>query len=577
MKKILSSLLAVLLSAQMALAGAVYGTPFNTNIGGTGATTGAVAINNLYTAQNAILPHWRTALAKVQTNTASTKVLCLGDSTMRGFYSNGAATGDQVQGSFCTQLTQILLNNGYNAISQNFFGLGTTAASVDLAVDSRFTIGSWVGATNVLSLGGSSITSSSAATMSFKPTTKLDTCDIYSLKNNAASSRLGTFSYNIDGGADTNVVGNAAAAFAKTTVTAGTVDYHTWNLKWVSNVDAGPFVQGLDCYDSNQKVVDLINIGWDGSRTSQWLTNTSTPWDPMTAVNALQPSLVIIDLGINDWINNVGASTYGTNLQSMITTIQATGITDIILVSPNPSDPAGSGISLVTQQGYVAQMANAATIKNTAYIDEFTRLGSYTAAAALGIVYTPGTFPGDLHLVKSGYGMFANDLAAILLPQAGVNPLWTGVQGAAQPSTNGLDYNITSQNSGTGNQTGGNVVLTPGAGSGTGTQGLLKINGGAVSTGTKFTMSGCSATAATGGAQAGTYTSGTTGTCTVVLTFNGAAGASGATAPTGWACAASDRTTPADLITQTASSTTTATLSGTTVSGDVISFFCMGY
>ena len=97
---------------------------------------------------------------------------------------------------------------------------------------------------------------------------------------------------------------------------------------------------------------------------------------------------------------------------------------------------------------------------------------------------------------------------------------------------------------------------------------------GIISSGTKFTISGCSAGTTVGGATAGTFASGTTGICTVVITMNGA---TGLTAPTGWACDAADRTTAADLMTQTASSTTTATMSGTTVSGDVISFKCIGY
>lgn len=97
---------------------------------------------------------------------------------------------------------------------------------------------------------------------------------------------------------------------------------------------------------------------------------------------------------------------------------------------------------------------------------------------------------------------------------------------------------------------------------------------GTISSGTKFTTTGCSVSATTGAATAGTYTSGTSGTCTVVITM---AGATGLTAPNGWACYASDRTTVADLITQTASSATTATLSGTTVTGDVVSFGCIGY
>lgn len=97
---------------------------------------------------------------------------------------------------------------------------------------------------------------------------------------------------------------------------------------------------------------------------------------------------------------------------------------------------------------------------------------------------------------------------------------------------------------------------------------------GVISTGTKFTVSGCSATATSGGATAGIYTSGTTGTCTTVITMNGA---TGLTAPNGWSCYGNDITTPADLIGQSASTQTTATLKGTTISGDVINFGCIGY
>jgi len=100
-----------------------------------------------------------------------------------------------------------------------------------------------------------------------------------------------------------------------------------------------------------------------------------------------------------------------------------------------------------------------------------------------------------------------------------------------------------------------------------------------ISTGTKFsttTGTSCGTVGTlTGGASAGTYVSGAS-TCTVVLLFGGA---TGATAPNGWSCRATDLTTSADafLQKQTASTATTATLTGTTVSGDVVSFSCVGY
>lgn len=94
------------------------------------------------------------------------------------------------------------------------------------------------------------------------------------------------------------------------------------------------------------------------------------------------------------------------------------------------------------------------------------------------------------------------------------------------------------------------------------------------STGTKFTLTGCSAGTTVGGASAGQFASGTTGACTVVITMNGA---TGLTATNGWSCNASDLTTPANLFDQSATTTTTVTLTGTTVSGDTITFHCEAY
>jgi hypothetical protein len=93
-------------------------------------------------------------------------------------------------------------------------------------------------------------------------------------------------------------------------------------------------------------------------------------------------------------------------------------------------------------------------------------------------------------------------------------------------------------------------------------------------TATKFTISGCSAGSTLGGATAGSFASGTTGTCTVVITLNGA---TGITAPNGWSCDVHNLTNPINLPGQTATSTTTATVSGTTTSGDVLQFKCVGY
>jgi hypothetical protein len=90
--------------------------------------------------------------------------------------------------------------------------------------------------------------------------------------------------------------------------------------------------------------------------------------------------------------------------------------------------------------------------------------------------------------------------------------------------------------------------------------------------GTTFTASGCSNTTLVGGATAGSFHSGTSGTCTVTITMGNSRSATN-----GWACYANDLTTTTDTVKQTATTTTTATLAGTTVTGDVINFACIGY
>lgn len=110
------------------------------------------------------------------------------------------------------------------------------------------------------------------------------------------------------------------------------------------------------------------------------------------------------------------------------------------------------------------------------------------------------------------------------------------------------------------------------------TDGSFDSNGqfkaaGFVSGGSIFTLSsnGCSATGLTGSSTFGYVTSGTTGTCAFTVTF----GAS-TSATHGWVCRAYDQTTPADIINQVGDTSTTASFSGTTVSGDIVKFACLG-
>lgn len=88
-------------------------------------------------------------------------------------------------------------------------------------------------------------------------------------------------------------------------------------------------------------------------------------------------------------------------------------------------------------------------------------------------------------------------------------------------------------------------------------------------------ISGCSATIGVNSRNiAGFYTSGTTGTCGITLTWSNTLAY-----PVGASCSFTNITTAIDAVstTQTGGNTTTVTASGTTVSGDVIKYLCIGY
>lgn len=94
--------------------------------------------------------------------------------------------------------------------------------------------------------------------------------------------------------------------------------------------------------------------------------------------------------------------------------------------------------------------------------------------------------------------------------------------------------------------------------------------------GTKFTASGCSVSATLGGAAAGQLTSGVSGTCTVAITI---AGATGVTANNAFSCWMNNITHPGttNIMQQSVSTAVSATFTGTTVTGDVLNFGCLGY
>ena len=117
----------------------------------------------------------------------------------------------------------------------------------------------------------------------------------------------------------------------------------------------------------------------------------------------------------------------------------------------------------------------------------------------------------------------------------------------------------------------GNFVLTPASTKSGAMQGAIKIAGPLLAGGIQ-TVSGCRLSSEMGGASAGSFKSGTKGTCTFTIT-------PGIRAPNGFHCTATDHTHPADILGQTDDplSSTAPTISGTTSSGDLITWSCTAF
>jgi len=134
----------------------------------------------------------------------------------------------------------------------------------------------------------------------------------------------GTFSYKVDGGSATNVSTNGGGIVdgMVTHISLGSSGAHTLVLAWVSgssNIDGviefnGDYALGLQVHDA-------AHYGW---QTSNWVTATAGgSASPAKAIAQLNPSAIIITLGVNDQFSGIAPATFQSNLGSIIAQLRA--------------------------------------------------------------------------------------------------------------------------------------------------------------------------------------------------------------------------------------------------------------
>jgi len=218
----------------------------------------------------------------------------------------------------------------------------------------------------------------------------------------------GTIGVQIDGGAVISV----------NTVGGTILDGNVWNsgaltpgthTVVISVVAGTTYFGGISVYNGDEsKGIRLYEAGHYGWTTSNWLTNSN--WWPRT-INTIQPHLVTIALGTNDINAGVNPKTFGTNLNSLITSIrgQITAPPSIVLVAY----PARTDITpAYPWQSYVDQMHSIASADSLiSVLDLSVRMSSPSNTAI-------GTWNADkVHPVDKGHALIADTFTGFISPK----------------------------------------------------------------------------------------------------------------------------------------------------------------
>ncbi|MGR9386441.1 SGNH/GDSL hydrolase family protein [Rhizobium leguminosarum] len=211
----------------------------------------------------------------------------------------------------------------------------------------------------------------------------------------------GVISYNIDGGAETQLTQtNATASFRLTTVDAGAPGIHTINITRVSGTG---FFVGIRAWNEAVPQVDVLNFGMGSSVVADWVVNT-VAYSPLPSLATMCASadLVILPFTINDAIVPTSTASYKASLQTLINTAKAGGA-DVLLQTGNPCSLSADAD--VNQQGIRQAMKDLALSNDLPMIDLFDLYGDYLSMVARNLMYN------SRHPNTAGYADIGNFVA----------------------------------------------------------------------------------------------------------------------------------------------------------------------
>jgi lysophospholipase L1-like esterase len=332
--------------------------------------------------------------------TSKKKILCIGDSTTMGYSSDST---DYKLSTWPTCLTTLIRNNGSNPAScENFFGslFGYTYTNLD----SRMTVPtSWIteggGYYGYFSLGGGLFQATNTIdSIIFKPRGSVNIVEVYTApRGGSLQVTITDSSGNII--STTQVSNQSANILQKTVISIASNSGISVALK-ASQTPV--FLCGVSCFTSGD--IQVLNAGVGGATAQCWNDNSALT-RAKDCINFLQPDMIILCLGINDYWHSFTDYLPGLKVdtfQNMMTEIiQACNTCPMVIYTPNPTNVVTSTI----ERNYCNTIMGLSQFSNVTVFDLNNIMTNYTTAFNAGYITNDNVHPS-----KAGYQYIAQQL-----------------------------------------------------------------------------------------------------------------------------------------------------------------------
>jgi hypothetical protein len=326
----------------------------------------------------------------------------VGDSVTAGYGSKdmvGTANGNGPeqagnylrQNSWPSQYAALLTAAGIPARADSFFSgaMGGTNIAQLAAAYPGMSFGAGWSVAGINTIGGLFITCSGTGSMVFTPQVAANSFDIYI----TGYDGLGTFAVTDASGtlatiSESEVTGlvMGGSAYRKVTVTRAVASSAPISIQR-TGVGGDIYIDGIVPFDTTSPRLELINLGWPGSSTNEWVTTSdNSAWAPRYALGTLLFDHWSIELAANDANNGVSVSTFQANLTTLVGLLSGTKR----LIKTNKA--TGGGFQVPAS--FLTAIDSVSTANNLPAPIDFN--GGITLA-------NPGDYFDSIHLVKSGY------------------------------------------------------------------------------------------------------------------------------------------------------------------------------